>query len=95
MPRSIILCPPEGASGIKRRRYTAREKVAITAKILCIKRETNVSYPQAAASIAFDIRSWFVGMPSVRASTTSISRSYHAIQPIKGIVVNLRAWRKS
>jgi hypothetical protein len=47
----IILRPPGGASGVKRRRYTVRKKIAITAKICCIKRETNVSYRQAAASI--------------------------------------------
>jgi hypothetical protein len=51
MPQSIILCPSGGASGIKRRRYTVREKIVITAKICRIKQETNVSYRQAASSI--------------------------------------------
>jgi hypothetical protein len=53
MPRSIILRPPApgGASGVKRRRYTAREKIAIVSKICSIKRETNCSYRQAAALI--------------------------------------------
>ena len=58
MPRSIILRPPEGASGVKRRRYTAREKIAITSKIRRIKQETNVSYCQAAALI--DVSHTFV-----------------------------------
>jgi hypothetical protein len=47
----IILCPLGGDSGIKRQRYTAREKIAIVGKIHRIKRETNVSYQQAAASV--------------------------------------------
>ena len=51
MPRSIVLRPPGGDSGVRRRHYTAREKIAITAKIRRIKRETNCSYRQAAASI--------------------------------------------
>ena len=51
MPRSILLRPPGGDSGVGRRRFTAREKIAITAKIRCIKRETNCSYRQAAALI--------------------------------------------
>jgi hypothetical protein len=58
MPRSIILRPPGGASGVKRRCYTAREKIAITSKICHIKQETNVSYCQAAALI--DVSHTFV-----------------------------------
>ena len=52
MPRLIILHPLGGDSGIRHRCYTAREKIAITAKIHRLKRETNVSYCQAAASIS-------------------------------------------
>ena len=51
MPRSIILRPPGGDSGIKRKRYSAREKIAILAKIRRIKRETGLSYRKAAASL--------------------------------------------
>ncbi len=51
MPRSVILRPLGGDSGVRRRRYTAREKIAITAKIRRIKRETGCSYRQAAALI--------------------------------------------
>jgi hypothetical protein len=51
MPRLIVLRPPGGDSGVRRRRYTAREKIAITAKIHHIKRETNCSYHQAVVSI--------------------------------------------
>jgi hypothetical protein len=51
MPQLIVLRPPGGDSGVRRRRYTAREKIAITAKIRRIKRETNCSYRQASASI--------------------------------------------
>ena len=51
MPRSIILRPPGGDSGIKRMRYSAREKIAILAKIRRIKRETGLSYRKAAASL--------------------------------------------
>ena len=51
MPRSIILRPPGGASGIKRVRYSSREKIAILAKIRRIKRETGLSYRKAAASL--------------------------------------------
>ena len=51
MPRLIILRPPGGASGVKRRCYTAREKIAIVLKIRRIKRETNCPYRQAAALI--------------------------------------------
>ena len=58
MPRSIILRPSGGASGVKSRRYTVREKIAITAKIRRIKQETNVSYRQAASSI--DVSHTFV-----------------------------------
>jgi hypothetical protein len=53
MPRSIALRPPGGESGIKRKRYTAREKIAIISKIRRIKQQTNVSYRQAAATIGF------------------------------------------
>jgi hypothetical protein len=53
MPRSIVLHPPGGDSGVRHRCYTAREKISITAKICHIKRETNCSYRQAAASIGF------------------------------------------
>jgi transposase-like protein len=48
---SIILHPPGGDSGIKRKRYSAREKIAILAKIRRIKRETGLSYRKAAASL--------------------------------------------
>ena len=51
MPQSIILCPPGGFSGIFCWRYTTREKIAIIFKIRRIKRQTNVSYCQAAATI--------------------------------------------
>ena len=53
MPRSIVLRPPGGDSGVRCRCYTAREKIAITAKIRRMKRETNCSYSyrQAAALI--------------------------------------------
>ncbi len=51
MPRSIILRPPGGASGVKCCRYTAREKIAIVSKIRRIKRETSCSYCKAAVLI--------------------------------------------
>ncbi len=51
MPRSIILRPPGGVSGVVCRRYTAREKIAIISKILRIKQQTNVSYRQADATV--------------------------------------------
>jgi len=51
MPLSIIFRPLGGYSGIVCRYYTAREKIAILLKICRIKRETNVSYCQAAALV--------------------------------------------
>jgi hypothetical protein len=51
MPRLIILHPPGSYSGVKHRRYSAREKIAILAKICRIKRETNVFYRQAAVPV--------------------------------------------
>jgi hypothetical protein len=51
MPRLIVLRTPGGESGIKHKRYTAREKIAIVGKIRRIKLETNVSYRQAAALV--------------------------------------------
>jgi hypothetical protein len=56
MLRSIILCPLGGDSGIKRQRYTAREKIAIVGKICHVKRKTNVSCRQAAASVGVSHR---------------------------------------
>ena len=51
MPRSIILRPPGGASGVKHCHYIAREKIAIVSKIRHIKRETSCSYCKAAVLI--------------------------------------------
>ena len=51
MPRLIILCPPGGASGIKRVHYSSQEKLVILTKIRRIKRETGLSYRKAAASL--------------------------------------------
>ncbi len=47
---SIILHPSGGVSGIQRRCYTARDKIAIISQICCVKRDTGVSYWAAAAS---------------------------------------------
>jgi hypothetical protein len=51
MMRSIILHPRGGVSGVQRRHYTARDKIAIISQIRPIKRDTGVSYWAAAASI--------------------------------------------
>ena len=51
MPRSIILRPPGGASGISRVRYSSRDKLAIISKIRRIKQDTGLSYRKAAAQV--------------------------------------------
>ena len=51
MPRSIILRPPGGASGIKRVRYSNRDKLAIISKIRRIKQDSGLSYRKAAALV--------------------------------------------
>ena len=81
MPQSIILRPLGGDSGIKRQRYTAREKIAIVGKIHRIKRETNVSYQQAAALVGL-CHTLVIHWHALRERyKTLISRSYPAIQP--------------
>ena len=95
MPRSIILHLPGGASGIKCCHYPAREKKAIVWRFTVLNGKPISPIARLLHWLAFHIRSCFIGMPSVSAWTTLISRIYHAIQTIKAIVVNLRAWRKS
>jgi hypothetical protein len=51
MPRLIILPPPGGVSGVQRRHYTAREKIAILSQIRHVKQETGVSNWAAAESV--------------------------------------------
>ena len=51
MPRLISLRPPGGASGIKRVRYSNRDKIAILSKIRRIKQDTGLSYRKAAALV--------------------------------------------
>ncbi len=52
MTRLIIFCPPGGVSGVQRRHYTAREKIAIISQICHVQQDTSISYWAAAESIS-------------------------------------------
>jgi hypothetical protein len=51
MTPSIILRPLGGVSGVQRRHYTARDKIAIISQICHFKQDTGVSYWASAVSI--------------------------------------------
>ena len=98
MPRSIILHPPGGDSGIKRKRYSAREKI-ILAKIRRIKRETGLSYRKAAALLGVShtlvirwraLRARFDNIDLKRPPRYSVAHG--PCSQLEGVMEELLAW---